>query len=298
MNRMIVRVIILVLCFVIIGTAYFLLLAGYRQESQKTVLHFSPLKPGRTDCVRVTANIASLDPVKGELVLRMQFEPQDDLLDKDDVLINAVTVYTNSAAGKSETTFKKGESMQPLDVNMALQGDSSQFPWDRYTGLLWVCIASQKEIVGKSPSWSAVPFSLDLKPGITGFKIETSEIKQKDRGFSTAEIAFKVERSRSSFGFSVFIMVLIGLLTLAAFLVGFAVITGGRKIDMSMLGWLAGMLFALVPLRNAMPGAPPIGCLADYMSFFWAEAIIAATLIAVALTWVLRKHSPGGIEKA
>lgn len=291
MNRRIVQVIILLLCFCIIGTAYFLLLAGYHQESQKTVLHFLPLQPGRVDFVRVTANIASLDPVKGELLLRMQFEPQGKLLDKDDVLINAVTVYTNSAAGKSEITFKKGESMQPLDVNMSLQGDSSQFPWDRYTGLLWICIASQKKINGKSPSWSAVPFSLDLKPGITGFKIETNEVKQKDRGFSTAEIAFTVERSRSSFGFTVFIMVLIGLLTMAAFLAGFAVIVGGRKIEMSMLGWLAGMLFALLPLRNAMPGAPPIGCLADYMSFFWAEAIIAAVLIAVALTWVLRKHS-------
>ncbi|HAJ25975.1 MAG TPA: hypothetical protein DCG53_01790 [Syntrophus sp. (in: bacteria)] len=291
MNRRIVQVLILVMCFGIIGTAYFLLLSGYQQESQKTVLHFSPLKPGEADYVRVTAKIASLDPVRGELVLRMQFEPQGALLDKDDVLISAVIVYTNSAAGKSETTFKKGESMQPLDVNMALQGDSSQFPWDRYTGLLWVCIASQKERDRKSTSWSAVPFSLDLKPGITGFKIGTNEIKQKDRGFSTAEIAFDVERSRSSLGFAVFIMVLIGLLTLAAFLAGFAVIVGGRKIEMSMLGWLGGMLFALVPLRNAMPGAPPIGCLADYMSFFWAEAITAATLIAIALTWVLRKNS-------
>jgi len=291
LSRKIVQVIILVMCLGVIGTAYFFLLANYRQESKKAVLHFSPLNPGRADCVRVTANIASLDPVKGEAVLRLQFEPQHSLLDKEDVLINAVTVYTNSTSGKSEITYKKGESMQPLDVNMFLQGDSSQFPWDRYTGLLWVCIASQKGIDGKLSSWSAVPFSLDLKTGITGFKIEANEIKQKDRSFSTAEIAFKVERSNSSRGFSVFIMVLIGLLTLAAFLAGFAVIVGGRKIEMSMLGWLGGMLFALLPLRNAMPGAPPIGCLADYMSFFWAEAITAATLIAIALTWVFRKHS-------
>lgn len=290
-NRKVLKVIILVACLGIIGTAYFLLLAGYQQENQKTILHYSPLKPGLANGVRVTANISSLDPVKGDLVLRMQFEPQGDLLDKDDVLINAVTVYTNSAAGKSETTFKRGETMQPMDVVMSLQGDSSQFPWDRYAGSLWVCISSQKEINGKLSSWHAVPFSLDLKPGITGFKIETNEIKQKDRGFSTAEIAFKVKRSNSSLGFAVFIMILIGLLTLAAFLAGFAVIAGGRKIEMSMLGWLGGMLFALLPLRNAMPGAPPIGCLADYMSFFWAEAITAATLIAIALTWVLRKNT-------
>lgn len=157
--------------------------------------------------------------------------------------------------------------------------------------MLWVCIASQKESKSKSLSWNAVPFSLDLRQDVTGFKIETKELKQKDRGFSIAEITFNVERSQSSLGFAVFIMVLIGLLTLVAFLAGFAVVVLGRRIEMSMLGWLGGMLFALVPLRNAMPGAPPIGCLADYMSFFWAEAITAATLIAVVLTWFVRKHS-------
>lgn len=56
-----------------------------------------------------------------------------------------------------------------------------------------------------------------------------------------------------------------------------------------MLGWFCVLIFAMLPLRNAMPGAPPIGVLADYMSFFWAQAVIAATLIAVVLTWVFRK---------
>lgn len=290
MNGRILKIIILVLCLGIIGTAYFFLLTGFHQENQKTVHHFSSFKTLQSDYVKVTANISSLDPVKGELMLRLKFEPQGELLDKDDVLINSVTVYTNSAAGKSETTFKKGESMQPMDVNMSLQGDSSQFPWDRYTGLLWICIASQKESNSKSLSWNAVPFSLYLRPDFAGFKIETSEIKQKDRGFSITEIDLNVKRSQSSQKFAIFIMVLIGLLTLVAFLAGFAVVVLGRKIEISMLGWLGGMLFALVPLRNAMPGAPPIGCLADYMSFFWAEAITAATLIAVALTWILRKR--------
>jgi hypothetical protein len=32
-------------------------------------------------------------------------------------------------------------------------------------------------------------------------------------------------------------------------------VVGGRKIEPAILGWLAAMLFAMPPLRNAMPEA-------------------------------------------
>ncbi|MFD0574689.1 DUF4436 family protein [Kitasatospora gansuensis] len=41
---------------------------------------------------------------------------------------------------------------------------------------------------------------------------------------------------------------------------------------------MAATLFALVGLRNAAPGSPPIGSVIDYVAFFWAEGIIAASL--------------------
>ena len=43
---------------------------------------------------------------------------------------------------------------------------------------------------------------------------------------------------------------------------------------------MAGMLFALIPLRNAVPGDPPIGSIIDFGSFFIAEATIAVSLIS------------------
>lgn len=43
---------------------------------------------------------------------------------------------------------------------------------------------------------------------------------------------------------------------------------------------MAAILFALIPLRNAVPGNPPIGSVIDFVSFFIAETVIAAALIA------------------
>ena len=55
-----------------------------------------------------------------------------------------------------------------------------------------------------------------------------------------------------------------------------------------------GMItFALVPLRNAMPAAPPIGALSDIISFFWAEIIVAVCLVAGVVTWLKRGSVDG-----
>ncbi len=55
-----------------------------------------------------------------------------------------------------------------------------------------------------------------------------------------------------------------------------------------MFSWLAALLFALPPLRNAMPSAPPIGSLSDFMAFFWAEGIVALSLATVVFAWLRR----------
>lgn len=289
MSKRFKHIIVFLVCCIVIATAYFNLIKCYRLENEKPIIHFHVEKQNRKDRVSINANIVSVDAVKAELVVRMQFEPQSDLLDNDDLLINPVTVYTNSASGKAEVTYEKGESMQPIDITVSLKGESSHFPWDRYSGMIWICIAGQKENEKDKGNWFAVPFTFDLKTAAPGFAVDVKEQKQKNTSFSVIAIDFNIRRAASSFGFSVFVMILIGILTLVAFLSGFTCVMGDRKIELSMLGWLATLLFAMLPLRNAMPGAPPIGCLADYLSFFWAEAITAITLIAAAITWLLKK---------
>jgi hypothetical protein len=58
------------------------------------------------------------------------------------------------------------------------------------------------------------------------------------------------------------------------------------------LGWMAATLFALVSLRNAAPGAPPIGSIMDYLAFFWAEGIIAVGLAVTAATGIRTELRP------
>ena len=57
-----------------------------------------------------------------------------------------------------------------------------------------------------------------------------------------------------------------------------------------MFSFLGALLFAFPAVRNAVPGSPPIGSFNDYLAFFWAEGLVAASLIAILFTWALRSQ--------
>ena len=69
-----------------------------------------------------------------------------------------------------------------------------------------------------------------------------------------------------------------------ALIIGSLVFLGVRKIEPTLVSALGAIIFALPALRNAIPGAPPLGVRADVLVFFWAElgAVIGLCLFIAA----------------
>ena len=63
---------------------------------------------------------------------------------------------------------------------------------------------------------------------------------------------------------------------------------GDAKLSWQCSRSRAALLFAFATVRNAQPGTPPIGTYSDFISFFWAEVIIALCLVVLVFTWLLR----------
>jgi hypothetical protein len=59
-----------------------------------------------------------------------------------------------------------------------------------------------------------------------------------------------------------------------------------------MFTLIAGMLFALPAVRNLQPGVPPLGGLSDFLSFFWAESLVAISLPILFFVWLTRYKKP------
>jgi hypothetical protein len=94
----------------------------------------------------------------------------------------------------------------------------------------------------------------------------------------TVTYHIRISRSRGTLILVWFMMVAMWALALSVLGGAWVLVTRRSGLVWPALGWMAATLFALVSMRNAAPGSPPIGSLIDYAAFFWAEAIVAASL--------------------
>jgi predicted membrane channel-forming protein YqfA (hemolysin III family) len=59
-----------------------------------------------------------------------------------------------------------------------------------------------------------------------------------------------------------------------------------RRFQSPMTTWYAAMLFAVVPLRNALPGSPAFGSWIDLTIVLWVlVALVVSMLLYVAAWW-------------
>ena len=106
------------------------------------------------------------------------------------------------------------------------------------------------------------------------------------------QLHFAVRRTGAVSFFGIAIYGAMIVMTFCALILGSLVFVGVRRIEVTIVGALGAMIFALPALRNALPGAPPLGVRADILIFFWAElgAIIALCLFIAA--WARRGAQP------
>ncbi|EIE91856.1 hypothetical protein RO3G_16567 [Rhizopus delemar RA 99-880] len=97
-----------------------------------------------------------------------------------------------------------------------------------------------------------------------------------------------VGRSTTTLVFSIFICILMWLLSLLMGLFAYQVVFQKRKADAH--GCMIGIttLFALPAIRSAQPGIPDVGTVSDILGFYWNIAIIACSSIAIIIFWVIR----------
>jgi hypothetical protein len=277
-----------VVMVIVFGMLYVGILRLYQAEDESIETKFSADEAQKPGYVEIDAKLLSVDPIKGDLAIRLQFTPSGNLSDDDGISPNKnLVLELNSSTGKTEINFKKGERMNPLDAVVDVDGAIGDYPFDSHEATLvvqFLAVTGDKDNL----DYEDVPFTINYTGAIAGYAIEAKEA-HKETGYT--EINMTVARSTTATTFAVFIMVLEWLLSLSALAVAVTWILG-RKIEVTMFGWMGALLFAMIPLRNAMPGAPPVGVYSDFLAFFWAEFIVALSLVASVLTWILRPVTP------
>jgi hypothetical protein len=176
-NMIIVAVIIAV--FVV---SYALVLSGYRKESEKSTAAVSDTGDKDPNHIDVDVKLVSVDPTKGDMVVRLEFEPRGNLTSDGGVTIDRdLKFYVNSAVGKQEHDFPKGKRMNPFDLTLELfDGDANDYPFDEHRAELTLSFFAPASAKSAAKSEGAAP-----KKDEEGAAPETA--KPEEGGASTAE---------------------------------------------------------------------------------------------------------------
>jgi hypothetical protein len=275
---------------ILFGVLFAVVLSLYKSEGVTTVTEFAPEEAKKSGHVAIDAKLVSTDPIKGDITVRLQFSPEGDLVGEDGVsLAKNLVLDLNSSAGKTQHSFKKGERMNPTDVVLDVYGNIGDYPFDQHEASLILTLTATKGGQDNTPvEYEEVPFTVNYTGALAGYHITASEAEGKETGY--LGIDMDITRSTSAKTFAVFIMILEWLLALSALAV-MIVLVAGRKIEVGLFSWMGALLFALIPLRNAMPAVPPVGVLSDFLAFFWAEIIVALSLVISVLAWLFRSST-------
>jgi hypothetical protein len=289
-------VIIGVILFLIFAGAYVFVLSAYKNESNNRSAELAPdtAKAGENR-IDVAGRIVSADPVKGDVVVRFEFVPHGSFAAGDGGMLSRdLDLYVSSATGKNVHEFKKGKRMNPVEAVVEIyEGEPMDYPFDAHSAELSFFFEPSATKGGESAATESIPMAVEMRGSVAGLRLDTEYAKENTPDHAVIDIG--IERATTAVFFSVFIMIAMWSLVIGVLFLVFRVFAGHRKIEISMFSFLGALLFAFPALRNSQPGTPPIGTMSDFIAFFWAEVIIALSLLAVVLRWIIR--GPGGDTK-
>ncbi|MFG2825094.1 DUF4436 family protein [Kitasatospora sp. NPDC048365] len=236
--------------------------------------------PSTPDWVELDVITQEVNPGTGKVTLYVVPLPHGSLAQPGDPLAFSRQVEIK-AESATATVFRTapGEAGPPQQMQSEIfSGTETDYPFDRY-----------RAATAFSAHDSAGPVAVGLFSGDTDpffFVTPTSSVLPS--GATLMEM--KATRARSTFILAWFMIAAMWALALAVMAAVEVLYRSGQGLVWPSLGWMAATLFALIGMRNAAPGGPPIGSLIDYVAFFWAEGIIAASLTVAVVTGTRVEH--------
>ncbi|TCO56021.1 DUF4436 family protein [Actinocrispum wychmicini] len=264
----VVKAAIIAVAVVLVTAGGLWMYLGERSAGQTATTLGDTQNPDRVD---IEVWVQKVDAATQELAAQVFVHPMGRLADESGFPKHDFTV--SALATKGDTlSFKAGKTVSAADIKVPLgEGTVTDYPFDRYK-VTFGFDATQ----GAQP----LPVSVTLANIDSFFKIKPSEAAGDGNVVTFTATA---NRSTGTTLFAVFVMVLMWGLSVAAVLAAWFTTHGRRGLLWPAVGLMATLLFALVPLRNAVPGAPPIGSVIDFCAFFIVECVIAISLISTVL---------------
>jgi hypothetical protein len=236
----------------------------------------------------VTLVVKNIRSSYGELVGNLTVSPGPALLDPvTDGLRQDLSAEITSATTPVKRTWSKGMVPGVFPIPLTLARDVGHWPLERYqTGPITVELFTGASQLRERAHVTFVD-------RLAGWKVHVSG---GDKANSSAPYEVELRRAASTILFAVVILSILVTMACLALFVAVQTLQDRRRFQSPMTTWYAAMLFAVVPLRNALPGSPAFGSWIDLTIVLWVMVTLVISMLLYFVAWW--RHSRPGPSSA
>jgi hypothetical protein len=283
------RIAIGVAVLVVVISAYALSLFGVHQlQEAEAPLPPLDLSQGGGDATIVQLRLEELKTTANRLTVNVLVYPGVSTYDnRFDVLGTDVGVRLYPTSDLGDLHYPKGKAPAQLSTTVEAHGDPGNWPFDSYS----TEPISADAFVGSGDNVKKVPARVEVTGELDGWDVIVHRVHDPaalptQRGSDNGNVVITLKRAKGPLIFDLGIcLVLISLPTLAL-LVAIPMALGRRKFLPPFATWYAANLFAIVPLRNILPGAPPPGSWIDQAIVQWVLIALVTAMSLYIFAWI------------
>jgi hypothetical protein len=237
----------------------------------------------------VQVRLEKLDTVANRLTVNVLVYPKDSLYDKNFGVLTtdaAVRLYPENDLG--DLQYPVGKAPGQVSTTIVAHGDPANWPFDSYStdeiaadvftgsGPTREKTAARVEVTGKLDGWDAVATRIH---------------DPADPPDVQDNVRITLHRAKGPLIFDVGVCLVLIALPVLALWVAIPMALGRTTFLPPFITWYGAMLFAIVPLRNILPGSPPYGSWVDQAIVLWVLiGLVVAMTLFVSAWWRHRER--------
>lgn len=248
-----------------------------------------PIKPpdlNATDDTVVVVRLEKLDTVANRLTVKVLVIPQDKMFDKRlDVLTTDTAVRMDPPNDLGDLQYPAGKSPAQVATTIEAHGNPNNWPFDSYS----TDTLSAEVLVGTGDARQYVPARVEATGALDGWDVSVRRVGEASQESDRPDnVIITLHRSKGTLIFDAGICLVLFALPALALTVAILMLTGKRKFVPPFVTWFAAVLFAVIPIRNFLPGSPPAGAWIDQALVLWVLVALVVAMIIFFVTWYRR----------
>lgn len=245
-----------------------------------------PLKPpdlNATNDTIVLVRLEKLDTIANRLTVKVLVIPEESMFDKRlEVLKTDTAVRMDPPNDLGDLQYPAGKSPAQVATTIEAHGNPNNWPFDSYR----TDPTSADVLVGQGDARRYIPARVEVTGGLDGWDVNVQRVGEASQDADRADnVVITLHRSKSTLIFDAGICLVLFALPALALTIAILMLTGRRKFLPPFVTWFAAVLFAVIPIRNFLPGSPPPGAWVDQALVLWVLIALVVAMILFFITW-------------